>query len=84
VHLQQARDHTRGRRLTIVFVVGDQQTDFEEGRGGVAQQLDPLARREFALRMLPLDLVGAAAETDALFEPAQLFVRARAALRSAF
>jgi hypothetical protein len=61
-----------GRRLPLVLVVRDEQADLDEGRAGVAEPLDPLARRELPLLVLPIDLVRPAALAEPRLERADL------------
>src|SRR5690606_7642629 len=65
-------DDARGGRLTVVTVVGDEESDLEEVRAGIAQEVDPLTRGELALRMLARDPLGTAPLTQALLELLQL------------
>jgi hypothetical protein len=71
--LADAGDGAQAGRFAIVLVVGQQQSDFEEGRAGVEQRGDAFARGHLAGAMLPLDLGRAAARAQALFEAFQLF-----------
>src|SRR5262245_20047840 len=60
-------DHTRGRSLAVVLIVGDKQTDFTEIRVRIEQQRDALACRQFSLLVLPLDTFRTATLFDRLF-----------------
>src|SRR5205823_6838380 len=61
LHLAHAGDHAGARRLAVVAVVRDQESDFEPGGLRVAELLDALARGELALLVLALDALGPAA-----------------------
>src|SRR5262249_8707686 len=64
-HPSQPGHDARGRRLTVVLVVGHEQSDFEPAAVWVEQCGDPLARRQLALLVLPLDALRAAALLEA-------------------
>ncbi len=66
--LRDSGDDTGGRRLALVFVVGDEETDLEKARVGIAQTLDALAGGELSLRVLAGDLLRAAALSEPCLE----------------
>ena len=68
-----AGDDAGGGRLAIVTVPGDQQADLEEGRAGVEQLGNALARRHLAGAVLFFHPRGAAARTEPIFQAPQLF-----------
>ena len=67
-----ARDDAGGRRLPLVLVVSDQQSDFEETRAGIEQLRDALTCRELAGLVLALDFRNPAAPAQAIFEFVEL------------
>ncbi len=72
VDAADAGDHAAGRHLALVHVVGGQQGQFEEGRSGIDQQIDPLAHQQLAAcHMLAARRLAAAAH-DRLGGLAQL------------
>jgi hypothetical protein len=58
---RNARDDAGGGCLTVVLVIGDEQSDLEKARAGITEQRDALARRQLSLFVLPRNLVAAAA-----------------------
>jgi hypothetical protein len=54
--------------LAIVFVLRNEKTDLKERRIRIQQARNPLARRQFAIAMLFVDLLGPAAGAKPLFE----------------
>ncbi len=60
-HAAQARDDAGGRRLAVVLVPGDEQTDFDPRTVPVEQRGDALARGQLALIVLAFDPLRAAA-----------------------
>src|SRR5439155_26452909 len=60
-HAAEARAGAGGRRLPIVLVPGDEQTDFDPRTVPVEQRGGALARGELALIVLALDALRAAA-----------------------
>ena len=79
-------DHHAGRRSAAVLLVealGHPEAELQEGAPGIAQRLDPLARRHLALRALLVLRLQAAAEADAVLLLAQLLHLAAASARPA-
>jgi len=60
-HAAQPRDDAGGRRLAVVLVPGDEQTDFDPRTVPVEQRGDALARGQLALIVLAFDPLRAAA-----------------------
>ncbi|MNQ73676.1 hypothetical protein D3C85_884160 [compost metagenome] len=61
-HPADAADHARAGRFIAIHAVGGQLADLEEGRAGVQQALDPVARQQLAPRHMAVAAgVGAAA-----------------------
>ena len=59
-----AGDHPGGRGLAVVHAEGGELADLEEGRAGVEQAVDALARQQLAARRVALPRLGVAAEGD--------------------
>ena len=64
LHHADARHHTGARRASLVEVVGDEKPHFGPRRAPVQQEVQAVARREFATFPLPPDLLGAAAQSQ--------------------
>ena len=67
-----AGDGADAGRFAVVLVVGQQESDFEEGRAGVDQGGDAFAGGHFAGAVLALDFGGAATQAEAVFELLEL------------
>jgi len=65
---RDAGHHAGGRRLAVVVVVGDQETDLEKARVRIAQTLDALASGELSLRVLAGNLLRSAALSEPCLE----------------
>ena len=63
-----AGDDARGGSLAVIFIEGDQQSDFEEESAGVDQFGDPFARGELPFAMLLFDFLRAAAGAELVFQ----------------
>src|SRR5581483_4441258 len=61
------------RRLSIVLIIGDQQSDLEEARAGIEQRSDALAGGEFPGAMLLVDSGITASLPQAVFQFPNLF-----------
>ncbi len=59
-----ARDDAGARRVAVVEIPGGERVQLEEGRVGVDEPVDALARRQLAARAVPLDGLLAAAARD--------------------
>ncbi len=64
-------DHAGAGRLSVVFVIRYQQSDFEEVAAGIGETGDALARRQLARFVLLLDARGTAALAQFVFESVQ-------------
>ncbi|MNE34498.1 hypothetical protein D3C80_1282230 [compost metagenome] len=67
-----AGDHAGGRHVLAVHLEGGQRGEFEEGRAGVEQGVDALARQQLAARAVALLGGDAAALADAAEQGAQV------------
>ena len=70
-------DHSRGRRLAVVAVIGDQETDFEKQGSRIDQLRDALARSKLAFAVLLFDFLRAAAGSEFIFESSNPAISAR-------
>ncbi len=65
---REAGDHSRGRRLTVILVVGHQQTDLQEHGALIDELPDSFTRREFSRGVLLFDFCGTAAGAQLVFK----------------
>ena len=70
--VSDASDNPRARSLAIIFVVGDQQPDFQKQGSRINKFRHPFTRGELAILVLPVDFGGAAAHAQLVFQIVQV------------
>src|SRR5689334_4473330 len=81
VHPDDRGYDTRGRGLTVVLIVGNQQSDLEHARIGIAQQIHPLPSGKLALLVQFLEPFRTAGLADLVLKRFYFFAQLAQAIR---